>query len=533
MVSKIGGPVLIRRLTSLTLIILALGLAASLAASKSPPQQPPHKRTGRVIPRQTTPPISQRGALHPLDAIYNSADVPKPIRDFDTTRSTVAIEDTATVTDINVRIDTLLHTWIRDLRISLIAPNDSEAVLMDLFPADSMVNMFHCVFDDQAAESIFQAQPGFQGSFLPLQSLSRFVGLPSHGIWTLQIVDHFPGDTGSIRAWGLDINPTVNLSGTVSDDYFEMPVAGAIVSVIGTDRRGITNTDGYFAISSLDTGTYTVRFTGADFDTLSISGVVVPRDEPATLDATLHRRVVTYRSTARSVQIPDQSEASMIVNVPNPITITHMTVTVDITHTFAHDLRLVLHSPADSSVELIPNICDGNLPGENFRNCTFDDSARSRIAVATPPFTGTWIPSEPLSKFSGQQGRGNWTFVAIDSCANDSGKIDSVFLHFDLPIESTEPLTPPLPQRLALLANYPNPFNSSTTFRFDVSSPGRVELVIYNLLGEEAARVMNSVMDAGEHTVSFDGRNLASGVYIARLSLNGQFAQSRKILLLK
>jgi hypothetical protein len=81
----------------------------------------------------------------------------------------------------------------------------------------------------------------------------------------------------------------------------------------------------------------------------------------------------------------------------------------------------------------------------------------------------------------------------------------------------------PLPAQFEILANYPNPFNPSTTVTFDVARRGAVSLVVYDVLGREVRTLVNDVLESGLHEVRWDGRNdgalpATSGVYIARLS---------------
>jgi hypothetical protein len=103
-----------------------------------------------------------------------------------------------------------------------------------------------------------------------------------------------------------------------------------------------------------------------------------------------------------------------------------------------------------------------------------------------------------------------------------------------------------LPKGFRLEQNYPNPFNPSTTLHFTVSrstSPfginaherngQRVQLSVFNVLGQEVARLYDGVPDGhGEHTATFNASHLTSGMYVARLS-DGMNAQVRRMLLLK
>lgn len=83
---------------------------------------------------------------------------------------------------------------------------------------------------------------------------------------------------------------------------------------------------------------------------------------------------------------------------------------------------------------------------------------------------------------------------------------------------------------------YPNPFNPSTTVNFQLPVRGHVTMKIYNVLGETVAELINDVKNAGRHSVTFNGSNLSSGVYILTISLEGNkknYFTSKKLLLVK
>jgi hypothetical protein len=84
----------------------------------------------------------------------------------------------------------------------------------------------------------------------------------------------------------------------------------------------------------------------------------------------------------------------------------------------------------------------------------------------------------------------------------------------------------------ALHQNYPNPFNPITTIAFDLLEVGNVNLKVYNLMGQEVRAVVNGTMPKGRHVVSFDAGNLASGIYLYRIEVNG-FVAEKKMLLMK
>jgi hypothetical protein len=89
-----------------------------------------------------------------------------------------------------------------------------------------------------------------------------------------------------------------------------------------------------------------------------------------------------------------------------------------------------------------------------------------------------------------------------------------------------------IPDKLTLSQNYPNPFNPTTTIRYGLPSDGDVKLVIYGVLGNEVALLVNEKKEAGTYEVTFNGSSLANGIYVYRLQA-GNSVQTRKMVLLK
>jgi Carboxypeptidase regulatory-like domain/Secretion system C-terminal sorting domain len=89
-----------------------------------------------------------------------------------------------------------------------------------------------------------------------------------------------------------------------------------------------------------------------------------------------------------------------------------------------------------------------------------------------------------------------------------------------------------LPVEYALHQNYPNPFNPATSIKFDLKAPQTVSLIVYNMLGQEVAQLVDSKMTAGYHAVNFDASSLASGVYFYRIKTEA-FTSMKKMVLIK
>ena len=89
-----------------------------------------------------------------------------------------------------------------------------------------------------------------------------------------------------------------------------------------------------------------------------------------------------------------------------------------------------------------------------------------------------------------------------------------------------------IPASYSLAQNFPNPFNPSTTIRYQLPENGMVTLKIYDILGSEVATLVNEQKAAGRYEVNFNASSLASGVYIYKIQA-GDFSASKKLILLK
>ena len=83
-----------------------------------------------------------------------------------------------------------------------------------------------------------------------------------------------------------------------------------------------------------------------------------------------------------------------------------------------------------------------------------------------------------------------------------------------------------------LSSNFPNPFNPETRIAFRISRFEFVRLSVYNLLGNEVAKLMDREMPAGTYTLTWNAQDMPSGVYFFRLNA-GKFSETRRMLLMK
>lgn len=89
-----------------------------------------------------------------------------------------------------------------------------------------------------------------------------------------------------------------------------------------------------------------------------------------------------------------------------------------------------------------------------------------------------------------------------------------------------------LPERFELMQNYPNPFNPATIIRFQIPNSNHVTLKVHDLLGREVATLVNEEKQAGNHEVTWNAAEFASGIYFYQLKAGGYNA-TRKMFLIR
>jgi len=95
-----------------------------------------------------------------------------------------------------------------------------------------------------------------------------------------------------------------------------------------------------------------------------------------------------------------------------------------------------------------------------------------------------------------------------------------------------EKFTNTIPEFFHLYQNYPNPFNASTTIQYELKENSAITISIFNIHGKEIDMIVNDYQQAGEHSITWNGQYVPSGIYFIRLS-SGEIVQTRKAVLLK
>lgn len=170
--------------------------------------------TGLPVPIPDSPAANVAGSL--VSAPITVSGLTQPIA-----KVTLSIDGaacTATAGATTVGID---HSFVNDLQVSLRSPSGTSVLIINRTDGGGN-NLCQVTLDDESAgpsiQTVQTASAPFAGNYTPNAPLSAFAGQSANGIWELQAQDFFIGDTGSIRAWTINITEaiaqTINFTST-------------------------------------------------------------------------------------------------------------------------------------------------------------------------------------------------------------------------------------------------------------------------------------------------------------------------------
>jgi hypothetical protein len=122
--------------------------------------------------------------------------------------------------------------------------------------------------------------------------------------------------------------------------------------------------------------------------------------------------------------------------------------------------------------------------------------------------------------------------IQFYSSDNDSAQYHPKLTIYYTPQTSVRPVLNPVPGHFGLNACYPNPFNASAVVSFSIVKPSEVLLAVYDLQGREVSRLQNGWLASGVYQMQFNGMDLPSGTYLARL-ISGEAQATQKLMLVK
>jgi len=147
------------------------------------------------------------GNIDPVCTKVASTAVPRGIDFWGAAQSTIAVTDTRTITDLNVKLSIEFSggDGLQTLTVALRSPAGTNRTLFS--GVGGYTSYFtNTVLDDDAASAIITGSPPYTGCYLPQNALSAFNGQSAAGTWTLTVSTTDVSYTGSLSAWSLEFN---------------------------------------------------------------------------------------------------------------------------------------------------------------------------------------------------------------------------------------------------------------------------------------------------------------------------------------
>jgi subtilisin-like proprotein convertase family protein len=389
--------------------------------------------------------------------------------------------------DVTVHID---HTWAGDVQLVLESPQGTLVTLMS-GQGGGGDHIHNTEFNDDAPSSIISGSPPFTGSYRPLELLSGFNGESGTGVWTLHLVDNFPGlDDGILNWWSLTLGDQLGgaVRGHVAALADGAPMEGVLIELLPTIYSTLTDEHGNYLLMGPE-GVYDLYISYPDWCDTLVS----------------HFEIADFDTTDVDIEL-GKPEAEINISSLNVLS-------------FVDSI--------DRSTFVITNAGNCEL---DWSLTTFDEWVHVEVTAGI-------VPPEDSLEFeieldaTGLSLGDYQSRIEIFHNAAGSPFIIPVFMTVaDLPSDAET--LPATPDEFALLGNYPNPFNASTMLDYSIPETAQVRIDLYSIDGRLVSRLLDRPVEPGRHRLRIEAGQLASGVYLAAMTA-GDFRGTHKIMLLK
>ncbi len=252
---------------------------------------------------------------------------------------------------------------------------------------------------------------------------------------------------------------------------------------------------------------------------------VMKLDNPTTADLFLAREGL-------DLAIVQGTPTKDVIDVSaNKINLFGVMVKIDsLFHPTVGDLEITLEH-GSTTVTLVDQCANS---GENFIHTSFADAAELSINTRFAPYTGWFLPEEPLFPFLFHDPTGEWTLTITDHGTGGIKASTRVLQGWSLNL-LTEAEAVGIPT-MESLANFglepirPNPVNQEAVITFQLPKPSAVNLKVYNQLGQELANLANEDLPEGVHSRIWNPGNLAPGTYFIHLEAGGMISVRKAVI---
>ncbi|MFZ4590518.1 MAG: SBBP repeat-containing protein [Ignavibacteria bacterium] len=124
------------------------------------------------------------------------------------------------------------------------------------------------------------------------------------------------------------------------------------------------------------------------------------------------------------------------------------------------------------------------------------------------------------------------SFIVAGNSMNNSGIYDVVIIKYS-PVTGIQNISNVVPYNFMLYQNFPNPFNSTTKIKYQISKLSNIQLIVFDVLGRELTALVNERQNPGKYEVNLDCFSYSSGMYFYRLVSEGNIIDTKKFVLIK
>jgi len=231
-----------------------------------------------------------------------------------------------------------------------------------------------------------------------------------------------------------------------------------------------------------------------------------------------------YSSINVPITIPTTANVTVnsTLDVPDNFILTDVNVSLDITHSWVHDVTITLISPNGTSVKLVEKPCTNS----NLQNilADFNDDGTTLVCETNPALTGTIKPLQSLSAFNGMSSAGTWTLRVLDSVNQDGGSINNWSLNLcksQVPLNIND-------NSIQNLMIYPNPSNGNFTVQFTSTSSDKIKIDVIDIRGRHI--FTKDYENEAYFNQNINLSNVETGVYFISLT-DGSNKAVRRIII--
>ncbi len=426
----------------------------------------------------------------------------------------------------------LRHTYVSDNILYIWSPdaeNNNNRKCLFSENGTSFDNITGATVSDSASQFWYQGTPPYtNGNYLPEITLRGLVGAPAGGNWRFLNYDLEGGDAptyDSIRITLLrtagTLSPAARLNSSADSviDFGMIPQSSYIEKDFYLKNSGNSN----LICSAVSfTGTY-----GASFSLqTSLPGAILPGD--SALFRVRANNAMGLKSGGNTpglfgaengvmnITNNDPSKPVFKVSLQSDYVLPVQLASFDI-NAYKKDVRLAWSTFSEI-----------NNSGFEIQRQSVDKEGKLSDWVKAGFVSGSGTTSEQkfysFADIKPGIGKFNYRLKQIDNNGN--------FEIYNAPHQ----VEVGKPQQFDISQNYPNPSNPSSKIDFQLPVESNVNISVYDLTGKLVKTLVDSHLETGYHTAVFDGTNMASGIYIYRITVSGgdvNFTSVKKLVLIK